>query len=78
MSAQAAVRFDEVTDDEMLDADTSAAILRWMETALVPDGVDADEWERWTLNGCKGRLQASGALITSAVLGSWARSGIVR
>jgi hypothetical protein len=58
MSAQPAVRVDDLRDDEMLDVETSAAILRWMETALVPDGVDPNAWERWLDAGCKGRIEA--------------------
>jgi hypothetical protein len=44
MSAQRALRTDELDDAEMLDADTSAAVIRWLETARVPDGVDPERW----------------------------------
>ncbi len=47
MSAQGAVRDDDLGDDEMLDVETSAAILRWMETALVPDGSNDDQSEKF-------------------------------
>jgi hypothetical protein len=79
MSAQRAVPIDHgVDDNEILDADTSAAILRWMETATVPNGVSADQWEKWMAGGCKGRLRAHGKIVTTAMLGSWANSGALR
>ena len=59
----------------MLDVDTSAAILRWMETALVPDGIELDRWERWLDDGCRGRIEADGVPVTPAMLGRWARTG---
>lgn len=72
------MRIDGVGDEEILDADTSAAILHWMETALVPDGIGADEWEHWMDSGCRGRLESQGSQVTSAMLGCWARSGVLR
>jgi hypothetical protein len=78
MIAQGAERIDDVSDDEILDADTSAAILRWMETALVPDGIRPDDWERWVDSGCQASLQADGLPVTPVMLGQWARSGSLR
>src|SRR5262245_15712011 len=47
MSSRGAARLAEVGDDAILDPDTSAAILRWMETGGVPEGVSAKDWEDW-------------------------------
>jgi hypothetical protein len=78
MSAQRSLPGDEVRDDELLDVDTSAAILRWMETALLPYGLGEEEWERWIDGGCRGRLEVNGQAITPAMLGCWAHSDALR
>jgi hypothetical protein len=78
MIAQGAERIDDVSDDQILDADTSAAILRWMETAIVPGGIRPDDWESWIDGGCRARLHADGLPVTPAMLGQWARSGTLR
>jgi len=78
MSAQPAIPVDEVGDDHVLDPETSAAVMRWMETALVPDGIDASVWGRWVDGGCRGGLEVNGASVTTAMLGEWARSGTLR
>jgi hypothetical protein len=78
MAARGAARIDEVGDDEILDVDTSAAILHWMETALVPDGIRAGEWEQWVDAGCRESLYARGLPVTPLMLGRWARSGSLR
>jgi hypothetical protein len=62
----------------MLDVDTSAAILRWMETSIVPDGIDSQVWEQWTEDGCMGRIEADGVPVTAPMLGRWARTGALR
>jgi hypothetical protein len=72
------MRLAEAADDEMLDVETSAAVLRWMEIALVPDGIVPEEWERWVKGGCRGSLELDGALVTPAMLGRWARTGILK
>ena len=78
MSAHPAVRADDVDSGEFLDADTSAAILRWMETALVPDGVDPANWEEWLDGGCMGPIEANGVPLTPEMLGRWARDGVLQ
>jgi hypothetical protein len=78
MAAQAAARVDDVGDEKMLDADTSAAILRWMDTGLVPKGVDPHDWDSWIAEGCGGSLRAQGVAMTTTMLGRWARSGASR
>ncbi len=79
MSAQRALQADdELGDDEMLDVDTSAAIIRWMETALVPEGIDSQRWEQWTDDGCTARIEADGVPVTPLMLGRWARTGALR
>ncbi len=77
MSAQRALD-DGRGDDEILDADTSAAILRWMETGIVPDGIDAKRWENWVDSGCKESIEVDGQRITPAMLGHWAQTGSLR
>lgn len=74
MSAQQALD-QELDDNELLDVDTSAAILHWMETGTVPSGIDATRWESWVDSGCKGSLDADGVPVTPAMLGRWARTG---
>ncbi len=78
MSAQRAIPVDQVGDDHVLDAETSAAIMRWMETALVPGGVDAGVWARWVDGGCRDRLEVNGVSVTTAMLSEWAHSGALR
>lgn len=78
MSAQRAVLPDEHGDDEMLDVETSAALLRWMETAAAPDGIDPERWRHWAENGCRGRIDADGGPVTPAMLGHWGRTGSLR
>lgn len=78
MSAQRAMRADDLGDEGMLDVDTSAAIIRWMETGLVPDGIDPEQWRHWADDGCRGRIEADGVPLTSALLGRWARTGALR
>jgi hypothetical protein len=78
VSAQPAVQPSPVEETELLDADTSAAILHWMETGAVPPGIDRDRWERWADDGCRGRLEVGDELVTSAMLGQWARGGRLR
>lgn len=65
-------------DDALLDADTSAAVLRWMETGHAPDGIDPRSWESWLDSGCIAELTADGAVVTSSMLGRWARFGSLR
>ncbi|MGH7284435.1 MAG: hypothetical protein ACRELY_23155 [Polyangiaceae bacterium] len=73
MSAQRTEPLGQIAD-EILDADTSAALLHWMETAHLPEGVDVARWEEWIDGGCKTPLVANGKILTSAMLGSWARA----
>ena len=61
-------------DNEILDEQTSAAILVWMETSLLPDGLTLEVWERWIEGGCRGGLEAEGRQLTPEQLGRWARS----
>jgi hypothetical protein len=77
MSAQRTIRAEEPGDEVMLDIETSAALIRWLETALVPEGIDPERWQAWTDGGCKGRIEASGVSVTRAMLGSWARTGVL-
>lgn len=77
MGAERAPRIDDQIDDGILDAETSAAILHWMQTALTPPGVKVDAWESWIDGGCQGRLDAGGRPVSAAMLGRWARSGIL-
>jgi hypothetical protein len=77
MSAQRAIEPDELPENEMLDVETSAAILRWLETAEVPDGIEPGRWERWANDGCRGPIEANGVRVTAAMLGHWARSGSI-
>ena len=72
------MRTDEPGDERMLDADTSAALIRWMETAVVPDGIDRDRWQHWVDEGCSERIEADGVPVTAAMLGRWARTGALR
>jgi len=74
MSAQRIMEA-ELDDDEMLDAETSAALMRWLETAILPAGVDAEQWRRWVDGGCRLPLEADGRPVTPAMLGLWARTG---
>ena len=77
MSAQRAVPVPAA--DQLLDSDTSAALLVWMETARVPDGISAADWDRWIEGECQGALvDATGSSVTPAMLGRWARSGLLR
>lgn len=69
---------DEISDAQLLDVETSAALLRWMETAEIPDGIPTDLWERWVGDGCRKSLHADALLVTPAMLGQWARSGPAR
>ena len=78
VSAQQTTWVQQPGDEEMLDVQTSAALLRWMETALVPDGIDPELWARWAEDGCRGALEAHGARVTPDMLGRWARSGTLR
>jgi hypothetical protein len=78
MSAQRAVLSDEPRDEDLLDVETSAAILRWMETAFVPDGITPERWEQWVDGGCQGQIEANGVPVTSAMLGRWAQTGSLR
>jgi hypothetical protein len=78
MSMQRAAAIETLGDDAMLDVETSSALLRWMETAVVPDGIRVEDWEDWMDNGCRGRLEAGGEAVTPAMLGRWARSGVLR
>jgi hypothetical protein len=78
MSAQRAEWVQELDDNEMLDVDTSAALMHWMETALVPDGVEVERWKHWVYGGCKGRIEAEGIPLTPEMLGRWARTGALR
>lgn len=72
MNPQRAVS-EDVGCGEMLDADTSAALIRWLETASVLDGVGVDVWQRWVDGGCQSHLQVEGRRITPAMLGRWGR-----
>jgi hypothetical protein len=74
MAAQHATHAD-FSDEGLLDADTSAALLRWMETGTVPDGVDADQWEAWADAGCEGSIESHDEALSPAMLGRWARTG---
>jgi len=78
VSEQEDNRVSEPGDGEMLDVQTSAALLRWMETALVPDGIDPDLWRQWAEDGCRGQIEADGVPVTPDMLGRWARSGTLR
>jgi hypothetical protein len=78
MSAQRTIQADGSGDEEMLDVETSAALMRCMETALGPDGIDAGRWQSWAYGGCKGPIEASGVSVTPAMLGQWARTGALR
>ena len=55
MSAQAATPID-ASFEELLDVDTSAAILRWMETGSIPHGIDVERWAQWLDGGCQESL----------------------
>lgn len=78
MSAQQTDSEAEVNESEMLDAETSAALLRWMETGEVPDGIDRARWERWAGGGCCEPIDARGVAVTRAMLANWARTGTLR
>jgi hypothetical protein len=78
MSAQQPVLAHEVDGEQMLDVDTSAAIMRWLETAQVPDGVDPERWQDWVDAGCSGPIERRGVSLTPAMLGAWARTGLLR
>jgi len=67
-----------VCDDDLLDPETSAAVLRWMETSTVPEGIARADWERWLDAGCVEPLEAEGRPVTPTMLGRWARSGSLR
>lgn len=72
------MRAEEVGDEEMLDVDTSAAMIRWMDTAVVPEGIDPEQWRHWADDGCRGTLEARRVPVTAAMLGHWARTGALR
>jgi hypothetical protein len=74
MSAQPSVVSDH-DDYEVLDVETSAALLRWLETGEIPEGVDRAEWERWTDEGCRQSVLANGIPLDAPMLGHWARTG---
>lgn len=74
MAAQHAAHTD-FGGDELLDTNTSAALMRWLETGDVPDGVDAEQWEAWADAGCEGSIESHGNPLSSAMLGRWARTG---
>lgn len=74
MNAQRAVP-GNVDDGEMLDGDTSAALIRWLETASVPEGIGVDAWQRWVDGGCQSNLEVDSRRVTPAMLGRWGRSG---
>jgi poly(3-hydroxyalkanoate) synthetase len=78
MSAQRANPPSVADDHEILDPETSAAIIRWMDTAHVPDGIMVADWERWVEGGCRDRLEANGVSVTPSMLGRWAQSGELR
>lgn len=78
MSAQRTLRSDELSESDMLDSDTSAAILRWLETADVPDGIDRTAWEAWAEGGCRGPIECRGVAVTSGMLAHWARTGTLQ
>jgi hypothetical protein len=67
MAAQHATHTD-FSADELLDADTSAAILRWLETGTVPEGVDAEQWEAWADAGCQGTIEHHGDALARPLL----------
>jgi hypothetical protein len=52
MGAQPAASLDHVGDEEILDADTSAAILRWMETATSAACASISRRAKWGVEGC--------------------------
>jgi hypothetical protein len=62
-------------DERMLDPETSAAIIRWLEIAVTPAAIDPDRWQHWVDKGCSGEIDATGAPVTPAMLGHWARTG---
>lgn len=70
-----AVTPNPLADDDVLDDDTSAAIIRWLETARAPEGVDEMDWERWIADGCRGPIHGRRGPLTRAMLGQWARTG---
>ena len=74
MAAQHAAHTD-FNGEELLDADTSAALMRWLETGAVPEGVDAGEWEAWADAGCQGPIPSQFGALSPAMLGHWARTG---
>ena len=78
MSAQAATPIDQRGDEQLLDVDTSAAILRWLETGAVPDGLEPSQWERWVDGGCQGQLEVDGMPVSTTMLGRWALTGALR
>jgi hypothetical protein len=78
MSAQRTLGSDELSESDMLDSDTSAAILRWLETAEVPDGIDRAAWETWADGGCRGPIESRGVAVTRAMLANWARTGTLQ
>jgi hypothetical protein len=78
MSAQRAAHLNAAGENEILDVETSAAILRWMDSGLCPPGISSDEWERWVNAGCAGQLEVGGLTVTPSMLGCWARSGSLR
>ena len=78
VSAQQTTWVNEPGDEEMLDVQTSAALIRWLETALVPQGIDPELWRRWAEDGCRGRIEVDGVPVTPDMLGRWARSGTLR
>ena len=59
------------------DVFTGDALLRWAETAELPEGIDLASWERWVQDGCSGQLE-EGVPVTRAMLGHWARTGVLR
>lgn len=78
MAAHGAAQLDHVDDGAILDVDTSAAILRWMDTNVLPDGILADDWVRWIDGGCRGSLRAGAVPVTPVMLGRWAQTGTLR
>jgi hypothetical protein len=78
MGVQAATRIDDRSEEQMLDVDTSSAILRWLETGAIPDGIDPSRWERWVDGGCQERLDVDGVAVSTAMLGRWAATGTLR
>jgi len=77
MSAHGALQIEHLDDQERLDTETSAAVLHWMDTAAIPEGISNKDWEAWMDSGCQGRLEANGQPVTPEMLARWARSGLL-